>query len=109
MSWAFLKYCPKVYVRDQPSELFLAERSTQIPGSVIVASLEGNRPLLLEVQYALNGTYLIRRTAIGLDANRVSLLVVIWRKRGGLRMHDQDIYVNVAGGLRINETAIDSV
>lgn len=92
-----------------PSELFLAERSTQIPGSVIVASLEGNRPLLLEVQALVTGTYLNipRRTAIGLDANRVSLLVAILEKRGGLRMHDQDIYVNVAGGLRINETAID--
>ncbi len=92
-----------------PSELFLAERSTQIPGSVIVASLEGNRPLLLEVQALVTGTYLNipRRTAIGLDANRISLLVAILEKRGGLRMHDQDIYVNVAGGLRINETAID--
>jgi DNA repair protein RadA/Sms len=94
---------------SNPSELFLAERSTQIPGSVVVASLEGNRPLLLEVQALVAGTYLNipRRTAIGIDSNRVSLLVAILEKRGGLRLHDQDIYVNVAGGLRITETAID--
>lgn len=94
---------------SNPSELFLAERSTQIPGSCVVASLEGNRPLLLEVQALVTGTHLAmaRRTAIGLDANRVSLLVAILEKRGGLRLYDQDIYVNVAGGLRIVETAID--
>ena len=94
---------------SNPSELFLAERSTQIPGSVVVASVEGNRPLLLEVQALVSGSHLTipRRTAIGLDANRVSLLVAILEKRSGLRLFDQDIYVNVAGGLRINETAID--
>ena len=92
-----------------PSELFLAERPEQTPGSVVVASIEGTRPLLVEVQALASPTSLSmpRRTAIGLDQNRVSLLVAILEKRGGYRMFDQDIYVNVAGGLRLQEPAAD--
>jgi len=92
-----------------PSELFLSERPLTIPGSVIVASLEGTRPLLLEVQALASSTSLAmpRRTAIGIDPNRVALLVAILEKRGGFRLYDQDVYVNVAGGMRINEPAAD--
>lgn len=92
-----------------PSELFLSERPLAIPGSVVVASLEGTRPLLVEVQALASATALSfpRRTAIGLDPNRVSLLVAILEKRGGFRLFDQDVYVNVAGGLRLNEPAAD--
>ncbi len=92
-----------------PSELFLSERPMMIPGSVIVASIEGTRPLLIEVQALASPTSLAmpRRTAIGLDPNRVSLLVAILEKRGGFQLYDQDVYVNVAGGLRINEPAAD--
>lgn len=92
-----------------PSELFLSERPKTIPGSVIVASVEGTRPILVEVQALVSTSYLTmpRRTAIGIDNNRVSLLVAILEKRGGFRLYDQDVYVNLAGGLRITETAVD--
>jgi len=94
---------------SNPSELFLSERPESSPGSVIVASMEGTRPILVEVQALASSTSLAmpRRTAIGLDPNRVSLLVAILEKRGGYRLGDQDIYVNVAGGLRLSETAVD--
>lgn len=92
-----------------PSELFLSERAQEIPGSVIVPSVEGTRALLVEVQALASPTPLAnpRRTAIGLDSNRISLLVAILEKRGGFRLFDQDIYVNVAGGLRLSEPASD--
>ena len=92
-----------------PSELFLAERPTRIPGSVVAASLEGSRPILVEVQALVSSTSLAmpRRTSIGIDPNRVSLLVAILEKRGGFRLYDQDVYVNIAGGLKLNEPAVD--
>lgn len=92
-----------------PSELFLSERPHHIPGSVIVASLEGTRPMLVEVQALASSTAnpMPRRTAIGIDPNRVSLLVAILEKRGGFRFFDQDVFVNVAGGLRLYEPAAD--
>jgi DNA repair protein RadA/Sms len=92
-----------------PSELFLSERPTRIPGSVIVASVEGSRSILVEVQALASQTPLAmpRRTSIGLDPNRVSLLVAILEKRGGFRFFDQDVYINVAGGLRLTEPAVD--
>jgi DNA repair protein RadA/Sms len=92
-----------------PSELFLSERPKMIPGSVVAASVEGTRPILIEVQALVSHSALAmpRRTALGLDANRVSLLVAILEKRGGYRLYDQDVYVNIAGGLRITEPAVD--
>jgi DNA repair protein RadA/Sms len=92
-----------------PSELFLSERPSRIPGSVIVASIEGSRSILVEVQALASQTPLAmpRRTSIGLDPNRVSLLVAILEKRGGFRFFDQDVYINVAGGLRLSEPAVD--
>jgi len=94
---------------SNPSELFLSERPKAIPGSVVVASMEGTRPILVEVQALASSTSLAipRRTAIGLDPNRVSLLVAILEKRGGFRLFDQDVFVNVAGGIRITEPAAD--
>lgn len=94
---------------SNPSELFLSERPQRTPGSVIVATLEGTRPLLVEIQALASTSPLAmpRRTAIGIDHNRVSLLCAILEKRGGFRLFDQDVYVNVAGGLRLNEPAAD--
>lgn len=94
---------------SNPSELFLSERPTGTPGSIITASLEGSRPLLVEVQALATSTPLAmpRRTAIGIDPQRLSLLVAILEKRGGLRLFDQDVYLNVAGGLRLAEPASD--
>ena len=94
---------------SNPSELFLSERPRTIAGSGIVASVEGTRPILIEVQALVSQSALAmpRRTAIGIDQNRLCLLVAILEKRGGYRLYDQDVYLNIAGGLRIQETAAD--
>jgi DNA repair protein RadA/Sms len=92
-----------------PSELFLAERPQDAPGSVVVASIEGTRPILVELQALVSGTAFgnPRRTAMGLDANRVSLLVAVLEKKVGYSLLAQDIFLNVAGGVKINEPAVD--
>jgi len=92
-----------------PSSFFLAERPTGAPGSVIVASVEGTRPLLLEVQALVTpasfGTP--RRTVLGADYNRVCLLLAVLEKRVGFPLQSQDAFVNVAGGGRVSEPAAD--
>jgi DNA repair protein RadA/Sms len=92
-----------------PSEAFLAERLPNAAGSTIAVTLEGTRPLLVEVQALASTTSfgLPRRTANGVDFNRLLLLVAVLNKRVGLRLSDQDIFVNVVGGLKINEPAAD--
>jgi len=91
-----------------PSEAFLSERS-EGTGSAIAVTMEGTRPLLVEIQALTSTTSfgLPRRTANGIDFNRLLLLVAVLSKRVGLRLHDQDVFVNVVGGLRINEPAAD--
>jgi len=92
-----------------PSEAFLAERWPNAAGSSIAVTVEGTRPLLVEIQ-ALSSTTsfgLPRRTANGVDLNRLLLLVAVLSKRVGLRLSDQDVFVNVVGGLRIAEPAAD--
>jgi DNA repair protein RadA/Sms len=91
-----------------PSEAFLSERS-EGTGSAIAVTLEGTRPLLVEIQALTSTTSfgLPRRTANGIDFNRLLLLAAVLSKRMGLRLHDQDVFVNVVGGLRINEPAAD--
>jgi DNA repair protein RadA/Sms len=92
-----------------PSGFFLAERPKDAPGSVVVASLDGTRPLLLELQAlvapASFGTP--RRTVLGADYNRVCLLLAVLEKRAGVPVANQDVFVNVAGGGRITEPAAD--
>jgi DNA repair protein RadA/Sms len=92
-----------------PSEAFLAERLPNAAGSTIAVTLEGTRPLLVEVQALASTTSfgLPRRTANGVDFNRLLLLTAVLSKRVGLRLSDQDIFVNVVGGLKINEPAAD--
>ena len=92
-----------------PSELFLAERPIDVPGSVVISSLEGTRPILVELQALVSPTSygMPRRTAIGVDPNRVSLLVAVLEKKVGMNLAQQDIFVNVAGGVRIDEPAVD--
>ena len=94
---------------ENPSELFLSERPINTPGSAVVASVEGTRPMLVEIQSLVSPTTLVlpRRTTMGVDQNRVSLLVAVLEKRAGLQLFNHDIYVNVAGGLRIQEPAVD--
>ena len=92
-----------------PSELFLSERSSGASGSIVVASMEGSRPVLAEVQAlvaeAAYGNP--RRTASGIDYQRVTLLMAVLEKRLGMYLQNHDAYVNVAGGIRIEEPAID--
>ncbi len=92
-----------------PSELFMGQRVQETPGSVVVPCLEGSRPLLVEIQALVAPTNfgVPRRTAIGLDPNRLALLVAVLEKKMGLPLGEQDIFVNAAGGLRIVETAVD--
>ncbi len=92
-----------------PSEIFLSERPTNASGSVVVPSLEGTRPILVEIQALVSPCNfgVPRRTTIGLDYNRVSLLAAVLEKRAGLHISGQDIFMNVAGGVRIEEPAID--
>ena len=92
-----------------PSEAFLAERLPNAAGSSIAVTLEGTRPLLVEVQALASTTSfgLPRRTANGVDFNRLLLLTAVLNKRVGLRLSDQDIFINVVCGLKINEPAAD--
>jgi DNA repair protein RadA/Sms len=94
---------------SNPSEAFLAERLPDTAGSAIAVTMEGTRPLLVEIQALASTTSfgLPRRTANGVDFNRLLLLAAVLSKRVGLRLFDQDIFVNVVGGLRINEPAAD--
>ena len=92
-----------------PSQAFLAERLPNAAGSAVAVTLEGTRPLLVEIQ-ALSSTTSFgnpRRTANGVDLNRLWLLVAVLSKRVGVRLSDQDVFVNVVGGLRVGEPAAD--
>lgn len=93
---------------SNPSELFLSERS-KAAGSTVVASMEGTRPVLVELQALVTPTSFPspRRMATGVDYNRVSLIMAVLEKRVGMLLQNQDAYVNVAGGIRLDEPAID--
>ncbi len=92
-----------------PSAIFVSQRPSLVPGSVVTASIEGSRPILLELQ-ALVGRASFgtpRRTVLGVDYNRVSLLVAVMEKKLGLKLMNQDIFVNVTGGVKVDEPAVD--
>jgi DNA repair protein RadA/Sms len=92
-----------------PSEIFLSERPENASGSVVTPSIEGTRPILVEIQALVSPCSfgMPRRTTIGLDNNRVSLLLAVLEKRAGLQILGQDVFMNVAGGVKIEEPAID--
>ena len=95
---------------ENPSEWFLAERPEDSSGSAIVATLEGSRTLLVEVQALVTTSSSIgmpRRMATGFDHNRMSLLIAIMEKRLGMNLQGEDIFVNLAGGIKITEPALD--
>jgi DNA repair protein RadA/Sms len=94
---------------ESPSELFLAERPLHASGSTVIASIEGTRPLLVELQALGSPTSfgMPRRVANGVDPQRVALLLAVLEKRLGLPLQNHDVYVNVVGGLRLEEPAID--
>ncbi|MCI2948632.1 DNA repair protein RadA/Sms [Staphylococcus caledonicus] len=94
---------------QNPSEMFLEERSTNVPGSTIVATMEGTRPLLIEVQSLVTPTTFNnpRRMATGVDHNRLSLLMAVLEKKENYLLQQQDAYIKVAGGVRLTEPAVD--
>ena len=92
-----------------PSALFLAERPANAPGSAVLCCMEGSRPLLVEVQALVSATSYgnARRMASGVDQNRLSLLLAVLEKRAGLNLMGEDVFINVAGGMTIDEPASD--
>ncbi len=94
---------------ENPSEILISERDGNPSGSVIVASLEGTRPMLVEIQALLAPTAfgMPRRTGIGVDYNRMALLMAVLEKRAGLHISNYDAYINVVSGIKIDEPAVD--
>lgn len=94
---------------SNPSAIFLAERPKSAPGSVVTCGLEGTRPILVEFQALVSGTSFgtPRRTILGLDQNRVALLAAVIEKKLGMHLMGQDIFMNVAGGVKVDEPAAD--
>jgi DNA repair protein RadA/Sms len=92
-----------------PSQLFLAERPAGVPGSAVLCAMEGSRPILVEIQALVSGATFgnARRTANGIDANRLSMLLAVLEKRAGLDFGGEDVFLNVAGGLSVSEPAAD--
>jgi len=92
-----------------PSEVFLGQRPTAVPGSVAVPSLEGTRPILVELQALVSPSHtaMPRRTSTGVEGNRLALLIAVAERHLGVTLYDRDIFINVVGGLRITETAVD--
>ncbi len=94
---------------ENPSMLMISDRKENVPGSVIVSSLEGTRPMLIEIQALVCPTNfgMPRRMATGIDYNRITLLMAVLEKRVGMQLHNYDAYVNVVGGLKLDEPACD--
>jgi DNA repair protein RadA/Sms len=94
---------------DNPSKMFLQERLMNVPGSVVTATIEGTRALLVEVQALTTGSNFgfPQRRCTGFDLNRLQLIIAVLQKRAGLDLANQDVFINIAGGFKIKETAID--
>lgn len=92
-----------------PSELFLSERPKGASGSIVVASMEGTRPVLVEMQSLVTSTHFPspRRMATGFDYNRLNLIIAVLEKRMGMTLQNQDVYLNIAGGVKLDEPAVD--
>ena len=95
---------------SNPSAIFLSRHDEPVPGSIITVTREGNRPLLVEVQALVDESHLAnpRRVTLGLDQNRLSMLLAVLHRHGGIAMYDQDVFINIVGGVRVTETAADS-
>lgn len=94
---------------ENPSKILISEKPKGVSGSIIVATIEGTRPMLVELQALVCPTSfgIPKRAATGVDYNRVSLIMAVIEKRAGMQIQNQDIYINVVGGIRLNEPAID--
>ena len=94
---------------SNPSAIFLSRHDEPVPGSVVMVTLEGSRPLLVEVQALVDESHLgnPRRISTGLEHNRVAMLLAVLHRHGGVATFDQDVFVNVVGGVRVTETGAD--
>ncbi len=94
---------------SNPSAIFLSRHEEPVSGSVIMVTREGTRPLLVEVQALVDESHgaMPRRVALGLEQNRMAMLLAVMHRHGGISMFDQDVFVNVVGGVKITETAAD--
>ncbi len=94
---------------SNPSAIFLSQHEESVPGSVIMVTLEGSRPLLVEVQSLVDESHLSnpRRVTTGLEHNRLAMLLAVLHRHGGIVTHDQDVFANVVGGVRVTETGAD--
>jgi DNA repair protein RadA/Sms len=92
-----------------PSAIFLSRGEEAAPGSLVMVVWEGTRPLLVELQVLVDGSAMgnPRRVAVGMDANRLAMLLAVMHRHGGLQMSDQDVFVNVVGGVKVSETSAD--
>ncbi|MDN3653850.1 DNA repair protein RadA [Thalassotalea ponticola] len=92
-----------------PSAIFLSRQDEQTPGTVVLVLWEGTRPLLVEIQALVDYSALAnpRRVVVGAEQNRLSMLLAVLNRHGGLQMNDQDVFVNVVGGVKVTETSID--
>lgn len=92
-----------------PSAIFLSGNDQPTPGSIVMVTREGTRPLLVEVQALVDQSPLAnpRRVTLGLEQNRLAMLLAVLHKHGGIALYDQDVFVNVVGGIRVQETAVD--
>jgi len=92
-----------------PSSMFLSREAQSIPGSIVLATQEGTRPMLVEVQALVDQSHLSnpRRVCVGLDTNRLAMLLAVLHRHAGIATYDQDVFVNVVGGVRVLETAAD--
>lgn len=96
-------------VVQHPSSIFLSRSPETLPGSAVMVTWEGSRPLLVEIQALLDESHLAnpRRLAVGLDSNRLAMLLAVLHRHGGVVTYNQDVFVNVVGGIRVLETAAD--
>ncbi len=94
---------------NNPSAIFLSRHALPISGSVVMAAWEGSRPLLIEVQALVNENHFgnPRRVTVGLEQNRLVMLLAVLQRHGGIATYDQDVFLNVVGGVRVTETAAD--
>jgi DNA repair protein RadA/Sms len=95
---------------SNPSAIFLSRHDEPVPGSIITVTREGSRPLLIEVQALVDESHSSnpRRVCLGLDANRLNMLLAVMHRHGGIALFDQDVFINVVGGVRVTETAADT-
>jgi DNA repair protein RadA/Sms len=94
---------------SNPSAIFLSRHAEPVSGSVVMVTREGSRPLMVEVQALVDESHLSnpRRVTIGLEHNRLAMLLAVLHRHGGIATYDQDVFVNVVGGVRVTETAAD--